>query len=117
MMGDWVPFKMRPFILSLSLSVCIGLYNNNRQVAVKNLKTGTMSISAFLAEANLMKTLQHPRLVRLFAVVTQEPIYIITEYMENGETLTHSCEQERGDFNGMTKPLCLVLNDSSLSPA
>ncbi len=64
-----------------------------------------------------MKTLQHPRLVRLFAVVTQEPIYIITEYMENGETLTHSCEQERGDFNGMTKPLCLVLNDSSLSPA
>jgi len=46
-------------------------------------------MSAFLAEANLMKTLQHPRLVRLFAVVTQEPIYIITEYMENGET--HRC--------------------------
>uniref|UniRef100_A0A672NXD8 Tyrosine-protein kinase n=1 Tax=Sinocyclocheilus grahami TaxID=75366 RepID=A0A672NXD8_SINGR len=60
------------------------VYNNNRQVAIKNLKTGTMSISAFLAEANLMKTLQHPRLVRLFAVVTQEPIYIITEFMENG---------------------------------
>lgn len=68
------------------LSLFVGLYNNNRQVAIKNLKTGTMSISAFLAEANLMKTLQHPRLVRLFAVVTQEPIYIITEYMENGET-------------------------------
>ncbi|XP_016125434.1 tyrosine-protein kinase Lck-like [Sinocyclocheilus grahami] len=65
-------------------SPVIGLYNNNRRVAIKNLKTGTMSISAFLAEANLMKTLQHPRLVRLFAVVTQEPIYIITEFMENG---------------------------------
>uniref|UniRef100_A0A671Q9U1 Tyrosine-protein kinase n=1 Tax=Sinocyclocheilus anshuiensis TaxID=1608454 RepID=A0A671Q9U1_9TELE len=64
--------------------VWMGLYNNNRRVAIKNLKTGTMSISAFLAEANLMKTLQHPRLVRLFAVVTQEPIYIITEFMENG---------------------------------
>uniref|UniRef100_A0AAR2M4J4 Tyrosine-protein kinase n=1 Tax=Pygocentrus nattereri TaxID=42514 RepID=A0AAR2M4J4_PYGNA len=60
------------------------LYNNNRRVAIKSLKPGTMSIGAFLAEANLMKTLQHPRLVRLFAVVTQEPIYIITEYMEKG---------------------------------
>lgn len=43
-----------------------------------------MSAEAFLAEANLMKQLQHPRLVRLHAVVTQEPIYIVTEYMENG---------------------------------
>lgn len=43
-----------------------------------------MSPDAFLAEANLMKQLQHPRLVRLYAVVTQEPMYIITEYMENG---------------------------------
>uniref|UniRef100_A0A4W4HNY1 Tyrosine-protein kinase n=1 Tax=Electrophorus electricus TaxID=8005 RepID=A0A4W4HNY1_ELEEL len=63
--------------------VWMGLYNNNRRVAIKSLKQGTMSIGAFLAEANLMKNLQHPRLVRLFAVVTQEPIYIITEFMEN----------------------------------
>lgn len=53
-------------------------------MAIKNLKMGTMSVEAFLAEANMMKNLQHPRLVRLFAVVTQEPIYIVTEYMENG---------------------------------
>lgn len=45
---------------------------------------GTMSVEAFLAEANMMKNLQHRCLVRLFAVVTQEPIYIVTEYMENG---------------------------------
>ncbi|KAL0969240.1 hypothetical protein UPYG_G00224370 [Umbra pygmaea] len=64
--------------------VWMGLYNNNRRVAIKNLKAGTMSMSAFLDEANLMKTLTHARLVRLFAVVTQEPIYIVTEYMENG---------------------------------
>lgn len=62
-----------------------GVYNNDRKVAIKNLKMGTMSVEAFLAEANMMKNLQHPRLVRLFAVVTQEPIYIVTEYMENGE--------------------------------
>ena len=51
---------------------------------MKSLKQGSMSPDAFLAEANLMKQLQHQRLVRLYAVVTQEPIYIITEYMENG---------------------------------
>lgn len=62
-----------------------GFYNGHTKVAVKNLKQGSMSPSAFLAEANLMKNLQHPRLVRLYAVVTKEPIYIITEYMEKGE--------------------------------
>ncbi|XP_012677753.1 tyrosine-protein kinase Lck [Clupea harengus] len=64
--------------------VWMGVYNNHRNVAIKCLKAGTMSISAFLGEANLMKSLQHTYLVRLFAVVTAEPIYIITEYMENG---------------------------------
>uniref|UniRef100_A0A8C9F5K5 Tyrosine-protein kinase n=1 Tax=Pavo cristatus TaxID=9049 RepID=A0A8C9F5K5_PAVCR len=59
-------------------------YNGHTKVAIKNLKQGSMSPSAFLAEANLMKNLQHPRLVRLYAVVTKEPIYIITEYMEKG---------------------------------
>uniref|UniRef100_A0A8C9KRI5 Tyrosine-protein kinase n=1 Tax=Panthera tigris altaica TaxID=74533 RepID=A0A8C9KRI5_PANTA len=59
-------------------------YNGHTKVAVKSLKQGSMSPDAFLAEANLMKQLQHQRLVRLYAVVTQEPIYIITEYMENG---------------------------------
>lgn len=54
------------------------------KVAIKTLKEGTMSPEAFLGEANLMKTLQHERLVRLYAVVTKEPIYIVTEYMARG---------------------------------
>ncbi|XP_070697944.1 tyrosine-protein kinase Lck isoform X2 [Pempheris klunzingeri] len=69
--------------------VWMGVYNNNRKVAIKNLKMGTMSVEAFLAEANMMKNLQHARLVRLFAVVTQEPIYIVTEYMENGSLVDY----------------------------
>uniref|UniRef100_A0A3B5M030 Tyrosine-protein kinase n=1 Tax=Xiphophorus couchianus TaxID=32473 RepID=A0A3B5M030_9TELE len=68
--------------------VWMGIYNNDRKVAIKNLKMGTMSVEAFMAEANMMKNLQHARLVRLFAVVTQEPIYIVTEYMENGKSFT-----------------------------
>lgn len=73
------------FYLGLTSGLFLsGVYNNDRKVAIKNLKMGTMSVEAFLAEANMMKNLQHRCLVRLFAVVTQEPIYIVTEYMENG---------------------------------
>lgn len=49
------------------------------------MKPGSMSVEAFMMEANLMKTLQHDKLVRLHAVVSkEEPIYIITEFMEKG---------------------------------
>eukprot|EP00069_Balaena_mysticetus_P004467 bmy_17301T0 len=64
--------------------VWMGYYKNNIKVAIKTLKEGTMSPEAFLGEANLMKTLRHERLVRLYAVVTKEPIYIVTEYMARG---------------------------------
>ncbi|XP_074144023.1 tyrosine-protein kinase Blk isoform X1 [Sminthopsis crassicaudata] len=67
--------------------VWMGYYKNNIKVAIKTLKEGSMSPEAFLAEANLMKTLQHDKLVRLYAVVTQEPIYIVTEYMAKGSLL------------------------------
>lgn len=49
------------------------------------MKEGSMDPDAFLAEANLMKRLQHNKLVRLYAVVTKQPIYIVTEYMANGK--------------------------------
>ncbi|XP_075887701.1 tyrosine-protein kinase Lyn isoform X3 [Nelusetta ayraudi] len=63
-------------------------YLNATKVAVKTLKPGTMTVEAFMEEANVMKTLQHDKLVRLYAVVTKtEPIYIITEYMSNGSLL------------------------------
>jgi len=47
-----------------------------------------MEPEAFLQEANLMKQLQHERLVKLHAVVTKEPILIVTEYMANGSINT-----------------------------
>lgn len=64
-----------------------GFYKNSQKVAIKTLKEGTMEPEAFLQEANLMKQLQHDRLVRLHAVVTKEPILIVTEYMVNGTTI------------------------------
>ncbi|NWI15030.1 HCK kinase, partial [Crypturellus soui] len=68
--------------------VWMATYNRHTKVAVKTMKPGSMSAAAFLAEAELMKTLQHDRLVRLHAVVTrEEPIFIITEFMERGSLL------------------------------
>lgn len=49
---------------------------------------GTMDPKDFLAEAQIMKKLRHPKLVQLYAVCTlEEPIYIITELMKNGSLL------------------------------
>uniref|UniRef100_A0AAY4E200 Tyrosine-protein kinase n=1 Tax=Denticeps clupeoides TaxID=299321 RepID=A0AAY4E200_9TELE len=68
--------------------VWMATYNKHTKVAVKTMKPGSMSVEAFLMEANLMKSLQHDKLVRLNAVVTkEEPIYIITEFMEKGSLL------------------------------
>ncbi|XP_059561860.1 tyrosine-protein kinase HCK isoform X2 [Myotis daubentonii] len=67
--------------------VWMATYNKHTKVAVKTMKPGSMSVEAFLAEANLMKTLQHDKLVKLHAVVTEEPIYIVTEFMAKGSLL------------------------------
>lgn len=46
-----------------------------------------MSPEAFLQEAQVMKKLRHEKLVQLYAVVSEEPIYIVTEYMSQGNTV------------------------------
>ncbi|XP_059140583.1 tyrosine-protein kinase Src42A-like [Physella acuta] len=67
-----------------------GLWNNTTPVAIKTLKSGTMDPKDFLAEAQIMKKLRHPKLIQLYAVCTQdEPIYIITELMKNGSLLEY----------------------------
>ncbi|XP_075454724.1 tyrosine-protein kinase Blk [Ascaphus truei] len=76
--------------------VWMGFYKNKVKVAIKTLKEGTMSPKAFLDEANLMKMLQHNKLVQLFAVVTNEPIYIVTEYMSKGSLLDFLKTDEGG---------------------
>lgn len=51
----------------------------------------------FLAEAQIMKKLRHPKLIQLYAVCTlEEPIYIITELMKNGSLLEYLSGKGRG---------------------
>ena len=71
-----------------------GLWNESTAVAVKTLKSGAKATNdtatAFLQEAQIMKKLNHPKLVQLFAVCTKgDPIYIITELMTNGSLLEY----------------------------
>lgn len=65
--------------------VWMGTWNSTTRVAIKTLKPGTMSPEAFLQEAQVMKKLRHEKLVQLYAVVSEEPIYIVTEYMNKGK--------------------------------
>ena len=67
-----------------------GVWSGTTEVAVKTLKPGTMPVSDFLDEANIMKKLRHPKLIQLYAVCTDtEPIYIVTELMRNGALLDY----------------------------
>lgn len=84
----------------IQLSTCLGqghfsevwegVWNETIPVAVKMMKHIDISKSdaekeTFLAEANIMKKLSHPKLVRLYAVCsTDEPVYIILELMSKG---------------------------------
>ncbi|KAJ8272522.1 hypothetical protein GJAV_G00090170 [Gymnothorax javanicus] len=74
--------------------VWLGSWNDTIKVAIKTLQAGTMSPEAFLEEAQVMKKLRHSKLVHLYAVVSEEPIYIITEYMSKGSLLTYLREGE-----------------------
>lgn len=65
-----------------------GKWRHAMDVAVKTLKTGSMSSSDFLQEAAIMKQFRHPNLVALYAVCSkEEPIYIVTEFMNKGSLL------------------------------
>lgn len=77
-----------------------GTWNGSTKVAVKTLKPGTMSPKAFLAEAQIMKLLRHDKLVQLYAVVSEEPIYIVTEFMCHGEGRGQEAGSGKAGFSG-----------------
>ena len=59
-----------------------------------------MEVDDFIKEAQVMKKLQHPNLLQVYAVCTmEEPIYIITELMKHGSLLEYL---RRGDGRYIT---------------
>ncbi|XP_052784224.1 tyrosine-protein kinase SRK3-like isoform X1 [Mya arenaria] len=58
---------------------------NHQDVAVKIQRQDTVKMAAFLDEAQILKTLDHPNILKLLAVCcVKEPVYLVTEYLENG---------------------------------
>ncbi|XP_050400801.2 tyrosine-protein kinase SRK2 [Patella vulgata] len=73
-----------------------GQFRNAITVAVKTLKTGTMSSESFLEEAKVMHRLFHRRLVNILAVCSDsDPLLIVTEFMPNG-SLLHYLRSDEG---------------------
>ncbi|XP_056155977.1 tyrosine-protein kinase Tec [Lampris incognitus] len=65
--------------------VRLGKWRTHHKVAIKAIKEGAMYEEDFIEEAKVMMRLCHPKLVQLYGVCTrQQPLLIITEFMENG---------------------------------
>ena len=72
-----------------------GTWNGMISVAVKTRKPGSMAVSDFLSEAQIMKKLVHKNILKLYGVCTQEePIYIVTELMKHGNLLDYLSKGE-----------------------
>uniref|UniRef100_A0A4W3IEK2 non-specific protein-tyrosine kinase n=1 Tax=Callorhinchus milii TaxID=7868 RepID=A0A4W3IEK2_CALMI len=70
--------------------VRLGKFRAKHKVAIKTVYEGAMSEEDFIEEAKIMMNLSHPNLVQLHGVCTQQrPIYIVTEFMENGCLLNY----------------------------
>ena len=62
-----------------------GIWNATTPVTVNTLKTEIVEMKDFLAKLQLVKKLQHDKLLQLYGVcTTDEPVYIVTEFMKNG---------------------------------
>ncbi|KAL4679578.1 hypothetical protein H8959_009228 [Pygathrix nigripes] len=75
--------------------VHLGEWRSHIQVAIKAINEGSMSEEDFVEEAKVMTKLSHSKLVQLYGVCTQrKPLYIVTEFMENGCLLNYLRENK-----------------------
>jgi len=82
-------------------SVSKALWQEKTEVAVKQLKMGNNSVEPFMKEALIMMDLQHQNILTLYGVVSDQPIWIVTEYMVNGSLSKFLSYGEGRDFSFM----------------
>ena len=72
-----------------------GTWNDTTPVTVITLKPGSVGVYDFFAEAQIMKKLQHDKLIKLYGVCIQEkPFYIVTELMKHDNLLDYMTKGE-----------------------
>jgi serine/threonine protein kinase len=78
--------------------VYYGLFRGQTEVAIKTLKPGAMTPTAFLQEASIMRKYRHNKLVPLYGVCSiGQPLLIVTEYMANGSLLDYLRHNPEGE--------------------
>lgn len=92
--GDEIDRRDLKFIRELGSGnfgkVFFGLYRGQTKVAIKTLKPGSMTPTAFLQEAAIMRRYRHDKLVPLYGVCSRGmPLLIITEFMSKGALLNY----------------------------
>ncbi|XP_032064510.1 tyrosine-protein kinase ITK/TSK [Thamnophis elegans] len=91
--------------------VHLGNWLDRMKVAIKTIRTGTMSEEDFIEEAQVMMKLSHPKLVQLHGVCMQNsPICLVFEFMEFG-CLSDYLKKQRGTLSkeellGMCQDVC-----------
>ncbi|XP_021557344.1 tyrosine-protein kinase TXK [Neomonachus schauinslandi] len=87
--------------------VHLGEWRAHIRVAIKAISEGSMSEEDFIEEAKVMMRLSHPRLVQLYGVcIQQKPLYIVTEFMENGCLLNYLRDRRGTLTNEMLLSMC-----------
>ncbi|KAG8179806.1 hypothetical protein JTE90_025973 [Oedothorax gibbosus] len=84
-----ISFKSLKFIKCLGKGnfgeVFYGTWNDTCEVAIKRLSSNGVQSDDFRREVAVMKTINHPKIVRLYAICTErEPFCIVMEYLCNG---------------------------------
>lgn len=82
-------------------------WNNQVEAAVKMQKKDCVTTSAFLDEAQILKTIQHVNIIKLLAVCSDEPVYLVTEFMPNGR-LSQYLREGKGKQLGVNSLLWLA---------
>ena len=69
--------------------IASGKWNGTTDVAIKTLKPGTMSPTAYLEEAQIMKKLRHPKLVRCNILLVND--FDNNQFVRRTNTRTLNC--------------------------
>lgn len=88
--------------------VRLGKWRAQHKVAIKTIREGAMLEEDFIEEAKVMMKLSHPKLVQLYGVCSQQkPMYIVTEFMEQGSLLNFLRLRQGGFSLGSLLSFCL----------
>lgn len=105
-----IPFskKKKTALESMNDIFVVARWHSSRDIAIKIQKKDAVSSAAFLDEAQLLKQLQHPNIIKLLGVSSETtPIYLLLEYMVNGR-LSNYLREGKGHELGLSQLLWIA---------